>query len=63
MLEHTYLREQFESLLVKEKQAAESYGKLAIDLNDPTLREKLDQLCRDKHKHIRLTERLLEILD
>jgi len=63
MLEHTYLREQFESLLVKEKQAAETYGKLAIDLDDPALREKVDQLCRDKQKHIRLTERLLEILD
>ena len=63
MLEHTYLREQFESLLVKEKQAAETYGKLAIDLNDPTLREKINQLQREKQKHILLTERLLEILE
>ncbi|HOF17510.1 MAG TPA: hypothetical protein PK082_01275 [Phycisphaerae bacterium] len=63
MLEQFFLREHFESLLAEQKKAADAYGKLAIDLNDPALQEKVAHLVREKQRHVQLTERLLEILD
>jgi len=62
MLEQAYLREQLQALLDQEHQAAAAYGKLAIDLSDPKLKSHVEHVLRDKHKHIQLAERLLEIL-
>ncbi len=63
MLEQTLLREQFLTLLDKERQAERLYADLAVRLSDPSLRKQIEQLHRDKQRHITLAERLLEIVD
>jgi len=63
MLEQAALREQFQTLLAREQYAAEIYGDLAAKLDDPVLREQVEQLHREKLRHVRLTERLLEIVE
>ena len=62
MLEQAALREQFQTLLAREQYAAEIYGELAGKV-DPALRDQVEQLHREKLRHVRLTERLLEILE
>jgi rubrerythrin len=63
MLEEARLRERFHSLLAKERQAADAYAELAAQTVDDELRKQIEQLHRDKLKHIRLAERLLEIVE
>jgi rubrerythrin len=63
VLEEALLAEQFQTLLEKERQAACAYAGLAAKVTDPHLKLKIEQLCRDKEKHIRLAERLLEIVE
>ncbi len=63
MLEQTALREQVQALLAKERQAEDAYAKLAATAGDAEVRQQIEQLRRDKQRHIRLAERLLEILD
>jgi rubrerythrin len=63
MLEQALLREQFLELLKREREAAEVYADLVARITDPALRQQVDQLRRDKQRHIRLTERLLEIVE
>src|ERR1017187_7387860 len=63
VLEEALLAEQFQILLEKQPQAASAYAGLAAKVTDPHLKLKIEQLCRDKEKHIRLAERLLEIVD
>ena len=63
MLEQALLREQFQDLLVKERQAWQSYSELASQAETDRIRDQLRQLCRDKQRHIELAERLLEILE
>ena len=63
MLEQEFLREQFCSMLIQQKKAAAGYICLAENLSDPVLREEVEQLRREKQRHIRLTERLLEIVE
>ncbi|MCK4601657.1 MAG: hypothetical protein KAU28_04280 [Phycisphaerae bacterium] len=60
MLEQEMLREQFQALLDREKQAVEAYAGLArqLDNADSTLRQHVRQLCMDKKRHVQLTERL-----
>jgi rubrerythrin len=62
MLEQAMLREQFTDLLARERQAAEAYARILQQTSDPPVREQLQQMLRDKQKHIRLAERLLEIV-
>jgi len=62
MLEQATLREQFQKLLAHEQQAMEACAELAASLEDPAIREKVEQLHRDKQRHVELTERLLEIV-
>ena len=57
------LREQFQELLRKEREAERVYAELAAKVEDVSLREQVEQLRRDKLRHIRLTERLLEIVE
>ncbi len=62
MLEQALLREQFTALLNQEQLAAALYGKLAIELTDPTLRRQVEQLHLDKQRHARMAERLVEMV-
>jgi rubrerythrin len=63
MLEQAFLREQFLALLDKERQAERLYADLSVRLSDPGLRRQIEQLHRDKQRHIALAERLLEIVE
>lgn len=63
MLEEAILREQFEALLDKERQAERLYADISSRLADPALRRQIEQLHRDKQRHIALAERLLEIVE
>ncbi len=63
MLEQALLREQFQSLLRQEKEALAGYDDLAASISDPVLQAQVEQLQREKQRHLRLAERLLEIVD
>ena len=63
MLEQATLRERFEALLERQRQALAVYESLADHGPDPAVRKQAIQLRREKERHIRLTERLLEIVD
>jgi hypothetical protein len=64
MLEQSLLREQFESLLAQQQQVVGQYESAASSAEiDEDLRVKLAEVCRDKKRHIELTQRLIEILD
>lgn len=62
-LEQALLREQFQTLLAQEQEALAAYADLAAKVNDRAIREQLEQLSRDKQRHVELTERLLEIVN
>lgn len=57
------LREQFEKLLDQQRQAEQVYAKLSGYVSDAESRDQIDQVRRQKRKHIVLTERLLELLE
>jgi rubrerythrin len=63
MLEQAELTAQFEQLLAQQRQAAGAYAALADQVTDPTVKDQVRQLCRDKQRHVELTERLLEIVE
>ena len=63
MLEQALLRERFESLLKAEQQARLAYEEVARLVPDPSRQEQIQQLIRDKQRHIELTRRLLELVD
>ena len=63
MLEEALLREQFQNLLVKEQEACQAYADLSKQITDPDALQQLQLLQRDKQRHIRLIERLLEIVE
>lgn len=63
MLEQAILREQFESLLAMELEAAELYEHLAAQTTEAGVRCEIEHLCREKRRHIRLAQRLIEIVD
>ena len=63
MLEQASLRDQFQSLLSQHRRAMELYERLAGSAGDEGTRQQALQLQRDKARHVRLTERLLEIVD
>ena len=63
MLEQAQLREHVQALLVKEKQAQAAYAELAAKITDGPAKQQVEALRHDKERHIRLAERLLEILD
>jgi len=62
MFEQAILAEQFEQLLRKQREIAEAYVALIETTEDPDLREQLVQLRREKDRHVRSSERLLEIV-
>jgi rubrerythrin len=63
MLEQALLREQVQALLASERQAEAAYADLASKVEDPAVKQQIQALRHDKQRHIRLAERLLEILD
>jgi hypothetical protein len=64
MLEQTLLREQFEALLAQHREAIGIYESAsACEHFDDEIRAKLAEVCREKKRHIELTQRLLEILE
>ena len=62
MFEQAILSEQFQRLLLKQQEVAEAYSELLKGLDDPKLRDQLDEVLREKQRHLRLSERLLEIV-
>ncbi len=63
MLEQAMLRDTFEALLVKEQQAEKMYAELAERLQGHAARQQVQQIHREKVRHIELTRRLLEIVE
>lgn len=63
MLETVFIEEQFQSLLDHAQSAERMYAALADSAEDPAIRAEMNQLRRDKRRHILLAERLLEIVD
>jgi rubrerythrin len=62
-LDHAILQEQFTALLASERQAVETYQRLLPSIADAATRKQIEQLLRDKQRHIGLIERLLEIVE
>jgi hypothetical protein len=62
-LEQATLRQRFQSLLEQQRQVLAVYESVAAASADPAVRKQAIQLRRDKERHVRLTERLLEIVD
>ncbi len=63
MLEQAQVAEQFQTLLRMTEQAQQHYTQLSMAASDPNVSQKLLQLRKDKQRHIRLIERLLEIVN
>ena len=63
MYDQALLAEQFEKLLERAEQAEQMYVGIADETDDPDLRERFQELSREKRRHIMMTERLLEIVD
>ncbi|MCD6364447.1 MAG: hypothetical protein J7M14_01090 [Planctomycetes bacterium] len=63
MFEEAILAEQFEDLLAQTRRAEQMYTALADSVKDPVLRKQISRLCADKHRHVQLAQRLLEIVD
>jgi len=55
--------EQLNSLLDQERQAAKLAAELAGQVSDESSRRQLEEMHRDKLRHVQLVERLLEILE
>ncbi|MCP4377155.1 MAG: hypothetical protein GY794_13385 [bacterium] len=63
MFEEAELAEQFNALLDQQQQAADYYATVASNTDDPHVRRQVEQVHREKKRHIQLTQRLLEIVD
>ena len=63
MFEQAMLAEQFQNLLAKEQEAADFYAGLEGKVIEPGLKQQIEQLAREKQRHVELTQRLLEIVD
>jgi ferritin-like metal-binding protein YciE len=63
MLEEALLRDQFEAILDQERQVARAYADLLGKVDDPAVREQVEELLREKERHVELAERLLEIVE
>jgi len=63
MFEEAQLAEQFNALLDQQQQAANYYAAMAAKTDDPQMRSQVEQVYREKSRHIQLTQRLIEIVD
>jgi hypothetical protein len=57
------LADQLRRLLCQERQAASLAGELAGQVGDDSSRRQLEEMHRDKLRHVQLVERLLEIVE
>jgi len=62
-LQHEMIAEEFRELLEQSHAVADRYMTLAAEAQDPELQARLQEVCRDKLRHIDLVQRLLEIVD
>jgi len=62
-VEQAMLAEQFAELLAKEQEAAMACSELLEKVTDPDTRQQLQQIHREKVRHIELVRRLLEIVE
>ena len=62
-VEHAMLAEKFQALLDTEREAEKICANLAAQITDPTTREQVEQIHREKQRHVLLVERLLEIVE
>ena len=62
-VEQSMLSERFTELLEAERRAEQAYANCAADESDPEKRTQLEQICREKARHVELVRRLLEIVD
>jgi rubrerythrin len=63
MLEQAQIAEQFQTLMQLTDQAQRNYAQMSLETSDPAISQKLLQLHKDKQRHIRLIQRLLEIVN
>ena len=63
MLEEAEIAGQFQMLLDLEQQAEQLYAQMVQQNLDPHVRRQIQQLQREKQRHIALTRRLLEIVE
>ncbi len=50
-------------LLDKQRKLLDRYQRLLKDVKDQRLQKGVGQLCRNKTRHLQLTERLMEIIE
>jgi rubrerythrin len=62
-VEHAMLAEKFQALLATEREAEKVCANLAAQMIDPAAREQVEQIHREKQRHVQLVERLLEIVE
>ncbi len=62
-VEGAMLAEKFRELLDQERKAEGVYAGLSAQVTDPTTREHIQQIHRDKLRHVQLVERLIEIVE
>ena len=62
-VEGIMLTERFRQLLEQERQAEMLSAEMVGQVSDPAARQQLEEMHRDKLRHVQLVERLLEILE
>ncbi len=62
-IEGVMLAEKFRELLEQERQAEGVYAGLSEQVTDPAAREHIQQIHREKLRHVQLVERLIEIVE
>lgn len=62
MPERALLREDFNRMLQTAQTAAQEYEQLGQQAPDPQVQAQLQRLAREKHRHVELAQRLLEIV-
>ena len=62
-VEHAMLAERFGALLEYQRRAERVYTDLASQLTEGSLRREVEQICREKQRHVALVQRLLEIVE
>ena len=62
-VEQVMLAESFRTLLEREREAAAMYADLTSRTADAVTLQQLKEILREKQRHVRLVERLLEIVE
>ena len=62
-VEQVMLAETFQQLLEQEQQAEKLYCELSSQVSDLNAKQQVQQIHREKLRHVQLVERLLEIVD